>query len=232
MKSAVLVLNIMLAAGVLLAADLAQPSSANQAWKPLFNGKDLTGWRPYGKRAIPGAGWKVEDGILKKIQGMRGGDIITDEKFDNFELSWEWRISPAGNNGVKYFVTEERPSAPGPEYQMIDDATNPDGKNGPTHQTASFYDVLPPSPEKDKVLKAAGDWNTSRIVVRGNRVEHWLNGAQVLAYETGSDAVKQGIARSKFKNAPGFGDKIKGHILLTDHKDECWFRNIRIRELN
>ena len=81
------------------------------------------------------------------------------------------------------------------------------------------------------MLKPAGEWNISRIVVRGNHVEHWLNGSQVLAYEAGSDAVKQGAGRSKFKNAAGFGDKIKGHILLTDHKDECWFRNIKIREL-
>jgi hypothetical protein len=231
MKSAILALVLILSNTVLRADEPAQRTSPDREWKSLFNGKDLTGWRAYGKPAPPGSGWKVEDGILKKIQGVRGGDIITDQKFDDFELSWEWRISSAGNNGLKYFVTEDRPSTPGPEYQMIDDATNPDGKNGPTHQTAAFYDVLPASPEKDKMLKPAGDWNISRIVVRGNHVEHWLNGSRVLAYEAGSDAVKQGVAKSKFKNTPGFGDKIKGHILLTDHKDECWFRSIRIREL-
>ncbi len=230
MKAVAFAVLFILFIDVLHAAEPARPTST-AGWRPLFNGKDFSGWRAYGKQAPPGPGWKVEDGILKKAQGLRGGDIITEEKFDDYELSWEWRISPAGNNGLKYFVTEDRPSAPGPEYQMIDDATNPDGKSGPTHQTASFYDVLPPSPEKDKMLKPAGEWNLSRLVVRGTHVEHWLNGAQVLAYETGSDAVKNGIAKSKFKNAPGFGDKIRGHVLLTDHKDECWFRNIKIREL-
>lgn len=232
MKPAIIALTLILTTAVLPGAEPEQSASADRDWKPLFNGKNLAGWRAYGKQTAPGAGWKVEDGILKKVQGVRGGDIMTNEKFDDFELSWEWRISAAGNNGLKYFVTEERPSSPGPEYQMIDDASNPDGKKGPIRQTGALYDVLPPSPEKDKMLKPAGEWNTSRIVVRGNRVEHWLNGGQVLGYEAGGETVKQGIARSKFKNVPGFGDKIKGHILLTDHTDECWFRNIKIREVS
>src|SRR4030095_16662993 len=122
MKSAILALTVILTSSAVPAAELEQRSAADRGWKPLFNGKDLTGWRPYGKQATPGAGWKVEDGILKKVQGIRGGDIMTEGKFDDFELSWEWRISPAGNNGLKYFVTEDRPATPGPEYQMIDDA--------------------------------------------------------------------------------------------------------------
>ena len=207
------------------------PQEKTAGWKLLFNGKDLAGWRLYGKETPPGPGWKVEEGILKKLADVRGGDIITTDMFEDFELSWEWRISPAGNNGVKYLVTESRPSAPGHEYQMIDDALNPDGKVGPIRQTASFYDVLPPSPQKDKLLKQVGEWNASRIVLRGPHVEHWLNGDKVLKYELGSDAVKAGIAKSKFKSATGFGEKIRGHIMLTDHHDECWFRNIKIREL-
>jgi hypothetical protein len=230
MKSALLAFLFILDSWAITgAANLTGSTSADSGFKLLFNGKDLTGWRAFGKQAPPGAGWKAEDGVLKKIANMRGGDIITEEKFDDFELSWEWRISPAGNNGLKYFVTEERPSTPGPEYQMIDDAANPDGKKGPKRQTAALYDVLPPSAEKDKMLRAAGEWNVSRIIVRGKNVEHWLNGARVLAYEAGGAELKQGIAGSKFKNVSGFGDKIKGHILLTDHKDECWFRNIKIR---
>jgi hypothetical protein len=205
------------------------PKTASGGWRSLFDGKTFAGWRGYRMKATPAKGWKIEDGILKKVAGERGGDIITDETFDNFELSWEWRISRAGNNGIKYLVTEDRPSAPGPEYQMIDDAANEDGKVGPKHATASFYDVLPPS--DDKPLKPAGEWNQSRLLIQGDHVEHWLNGKKVLAYELGGDTVKAAVAKSKFRNSPRFGEKIKGHILLTDHHDECWFRNIRIREL-
>ncbi len=201
-------------------------------WQALFNGKDLTGWRQYGKKAPPGPGWKVEDGILKKVAGQRGGDIITEQTFNDFELTWDWRIAPGGNNGIKYLVSEKRQNGPGHEYQMIDDANNSDGKLGPKHQTASFYDVLPPWPVTKKLLTPAGEWNTSRVIIRGNHVEHWLNGEKVLEYELGSDQVKEGVAKSKFKSARGFGEKIKGHIMLTDHHDECWFRNIKIRSLD
>jgi hypothetical protein len=159
----------------------------------------------------------------------KGEQPITVRKFNNYELSWDWKIMPKGNNGIKYFVTEDRPKSPGPEYQMLDDAEHPDGKIGPHRQTASFYEVLPPA--ADKPLRTPGEWNTSKIVVRGKAVEHWLNGKKVLAYELGSEAVKAGIAKSKFKNDPGFGDKIEGHILLTYHNDDCWYKNIKIREL-
>jgi len=113
---------------------------------------------------------------------------------------------------------------------MIDDTKNPDAKVGPHRATASFYDVLAPSP--DKPLKPVAEWNQSRLLIQGNHVQHWLNGKKVLEYELGSAAVKAAVAKSKFKDAPGFGEKIKGHILLTDHHDECWFRNIKIRELS
>ena len=198
-------------------------------WKLLFDGRSLQGWRLYKKEAAPESGWKVEDGLLKKLAKQRGGDIVTEAKFEDFDLTWEWRITAGGNNGVKYLVTEERASAPGPEYQMIDDTGHPDGKLGAKRQTASFYEVL--APAADKPLKPVGEWNLSRVLIQGNHVEHWLNGAKVLEYELGSEAVKAGVASSKFKNAPGFGTKIKGHIMLTDHQDECWFRNLKIREL-
>ena len=196
-------------------------------WKLLFDGKTTHGWRGYKKPAFPEKGWKIEDGILKKVGGERGGDIITDEKLDDFELTWEWRVGAKGNNGLKYLVTEDRPSAPGHEYQMIDDKGNPDAANGAKRLTASFYDVLPPSSES--LPKPAGEWNLSGIVVVGNHVEHWLNGRKVLEYELGSAAVRAAVASSKFKDAAGFGTKIKGHIMLTDHGDECWFRNIKVR---
>lgn len=195
----------------------------------MFDGKTTEGWRGYKQAAMPPKGWKVEDGVLKKVGGERGGDIITEEKFDGFELSWEWRINSGGNNGLKYLVTEDRPSAPGHEYQLIDDQRHPDAAKGAKRATASFYHVLPPA--ADKPLRPVGEWNASRLLVQDNHVEHWLNGKKVLEYELGSDTLKAAIAESKFKDSPGFGTKIKGHIMLTDHGDECWFRNIKIREL-
>ncbi len=206
-------------------------SAAEQrdGWRLLFDGHSLQGWHLYTKKAQPEAGWKVEDGLLKKLAKVRGGDIVTDATFTDFDLTWEWRVAAGGNNGLKYLVTEQRPGAPGHEYQMIDDSGHPDGKMGAKRQTASFYDVLPPA--TDKPLKPVGEWNASRILVQGNHVEHWLNGAKVLEYELGSEAVKAAVAASKFKNSSGFGTKIKGHIMLTDHQDECWFRNVKIREL-
>jgi len=202
------------------------PQEQANGWKLLFNGRDTTGWHAYAKKAPPGPGWKVDDGVLTKLAKVRGGDIVTDEQFDDYELYWEWKLAPKANNGIKYLVTEKRTSAPGPEYQMIDDEGGADTV-APKHLTASFYDVLPPWPNKK--LNPPGQWNTSRLVIKGNHVEHWLNGAKVLEYELGSDEVKKAVAKSKFKNAPGFGEKIKGHIMLTDHNDECSYRNIKIR---
>ena len=198
-------------------------------WQLLFDGTTFNGWRGYQLKGPPAADWEIKDGTLRTVAKSKGAAIVTEKKFNDFELSWEWRIGEAGNNGVKYFVTESRPKSPGHEYQMIDDARHPDGKKGPTRQTAAFYDVLPPA--ADKPLRPPGEWNTSRIVVRGPRVEHWLNGRNVLTYELGSAAVKAGLAQSKFTKEAGFGDKIAGHIMLTHHSDACAFRNLKLREL-
>lgn len=233
---------------LLLACVLNSPLSAAQAtprtpqnadvrsaaWQTLFDGQTLQGWRPYGKPGagsadIP-AGWRVESGLLHKLPGVKGGDIITERTFLDFELEWEWKLAPGANNGVKYMVTEKRPGAPGLEYQMIDDSAPKWIKLEAKSKTASLYEVLAPSANKN--LKPAGEWNASRIVVRGSKIEHHLNGRLVLACELGSQAVKDGIAGSKFKKYPDFGDKISGHIMLTDHQDETWFRSIRIRELS
>jgi hypothetical protein len=203
------------------------PAEKAAGWTLLFDGKTLNGWRPYAKK--PAGGWEVVDGTLHAIAKVKGSELITEKKYHDFEFAWEWKVPVAGNNGVKYFVTEARTKSPGHEYQMLDDVGHPDGKIGPHRQTASFYDVLPPA--ADKPLRKPGEWNSSKIVVRGNTVEHWLNGKNVLTYVLGSDAVKAGLAKSKFKNDPGFGDKIDGHIMLTYHQDDCWFRNIKIREL-
>ena len=202
-------------------------------WQLLFDGKSFAGWRAYVRPKGPteiGSGWKIEDGMVRKIAAVKGGDIITEKPFNDFELAWEWRIQKDGNNGVKYFVTEKRPQAPGHEYQMLDDKSEKWSKQPVKDLTASFYQVLPAA--ADKPLKPAGQWNSSRILVRGNHVEHWLNGKKVLEYELGSEKVKAAIADSKFKKYPDFGEKISGHIMLTDHTDDAWFRNIKLRELS
>lgn len=194
-------------------------------WKLLFDGKSLEGWRGFGKAEAPTQGWTAEDGCLKLLPKSGRGDIITIETFTNFDFRWEWKLPARANNGVKYLASEERPHTPGPEYQMIDDSLEADAK----HMTASLYDILPPA--KNKPSRPMGEWNQSRILVRGNHVEHWLNGKKVLSYELGSPELKAAIAKSKFKDVKNFGEKIPGHILLTDHGDEAWYRNVKIREL-
>jgi len=202
-------------------------------WELLFDGQSLAGWRGFRGTGIPPGRWIVEDGTIhalatKRTPGDRLGDLITERKYGNFEFHWEWRLAPGANNGVKYLVTEERPNTPGPEYQMVDDFGRA-GTGNRLHQTASFYEVLPPAP--DLPLRPAGRWNQSRILVKGTRVEHWLNGRNVLSFDLKSPEVKAGLAGSKFKDEPGFGDKIAGHLMLTYHGDECWFRNLKVREL-
>lgn len=231
MKSLPVLLALLACAALAHAAELNTLTDAEKkdGWQLLFDGKTFNGWRGYRQKAMPAAGWEIQDGTLKTVAKVKGSEIITEQKFKDFELSWEWRIAPAGNNGIKYFVLEERPKAPGHEYQMLDDDGHPDGKIGPHRQTASFYDVLPPA--QDKPLKPVGEWNLSRILIKGDHVEHWLNGAKVLAYDLGSDEVKAGLAKSKFKGIPDFGTKVEGHIMLTYHGDECWFRNVKIRVL-
>ncbi len=192
-------------------------------WKLLFDGKSLDGWRGYKKPDAPKQGWVIENDCLKHVAKAGGGDIVTIEKFTDYDLRWEWRLPAGANNGVKYLVSEDR-SAPGPEYQMIDDASEATTKQ----QTAALYDIFPPS--KDKPLKPVGEWNASRVLVKGNHVEHWLNGKNVLSYELSSPELKAAIAQSKFKDIKNFGEKIKGHILLTDHHDEASFRNVKILE--
>ncbi len=232
MKPLISFLALIACASLTSAAELNTLTAAERkdGWKLLFDGKSLAGWRTYKEGGKIGAGWIIEDGILKKQAKIGGGDMMTEQPIPataDWELSWEWRIAEKGNNGLKYFITEARKGALGHEYQMLDDHGHPDGKVGPHRQTAAFYDVLPPA--KDKPLKPVGEWNHSRIVVKGQTVQHWLNGAKVLEYVLGSDAVKEAVAKSKFKKIEDFGTKVTGHILLTDHNDECWFRNVKLR---
>jgi hypothetical protein len=202
-------------------------------WILLFDGHSLDGWRAYKKPDAAGLRWTIDDNSLslpaRTAPGTHAGDIISKDTFEQFELSVDWKVARGSNSGIKYFVLEDRDSAIGHEYQVIDDERHPDAKVGPHRQTAAFYDVLPAS---DRPLKPAGEWNTSRIVVRGQTVEHWLNGKKVLQYELNSPALNAAIEKSKFKGIERFGKRQNGHLLLQDHGDQVWFRNIKIRRLS
>jgi hypothetical protein len=210
----------------------ALPNKLSQAekiegWRLLFDGQTTQGWRGFGKQDFPKEGWVVEDGWLKH-KGKGGGDIITRLQFIDFELTFTWRIAVGGNSGVKYFIDEQRGSPIGHEYQLIDDERHPDAKRGPHRKTAALYDALAAVKPR---LRPAGQVNTSKIVVRKNRVEHWLNSKLVLRYQLGSAELAEAKARSKFKDEARWGTKFPTPILLQDHGDEIWFRDLKIREL-
>jgi hypothetical protein len=208
-----------------IAVSLAAPADTN-GWKPLFDGKSLKGWRGY-KQQAPPPGWKVEDGVL--VRSGKGGDLVTDEEFGDFELSLEWKISEGGNSGIFYRALESTELIwhNAPEYQILDNQKHKDGQN-PMTSAGACYALYPPSRD---VTKPVGEWNETRIVAKGKHVEHWLNGTKLLEYEAGSDDWKKRVAASKFKVYPGFGEQPKGRIGLQDHESLVWYRNIRIREL-
>lgn len=222
----------------------AAPNQLTQAeqkagWRSLFDGKTFTGWRGFHNEKVP-TGWIIEDGCISRIQakgelGEAGGDLITADQFENFEFTLEWKISKGGNSGIKYLVSEQLPpkgrSAVSFEMQVLDDDGHPDAKMGinGNRKASALYDIMPPN-EKKK-LKPVGEFNQIRLVVKGNHVEHWLNGEKVLEFERGSEALKALIAQSKFKTQPLFGTFAKGHILLQEHGDKVWYRNIKIREI-
>jgi hypothetical protein len=214
-------------------------------WRLLFDGNSAELWRGWNLKGMPAKGWSVADGCLRcaKTDGRPnggGGDLVTVEEFTDFEFRWEWRISKGGNSGVEYFLFKRDKGAKplyqgddgrslvGHEYQLLDDDAYRGTKNGPDRMTAALYDVVAPAGAAKK-LRPVGEWNESRLVVRQNHVEHWLNGAKVLEYEVGSPAVNAAIAKSKYKGVAGFGAKRTSSILLQDHGEEIWFRNMKVR---
>lgn len=176
--------------------------------------------------AAPSGGWSTDgDGTIHLV-GKGGGSLISKEEYANFTLEWEWKVAPGGNNGIKYWVTKVGGKEwLGIEYQMIDDEKHPDGIKGGSHTTGSIYDIKEPA--KDKAAKPAGEWNQSKIVVQDGKIEHWLNGRLAAEADTKSADWKERIAASKFKNKEGFAPG-KGHLMLTEHGDETWFRKIRL----
>jgi len=205
-------------------------SAADGGWTVLFDGSSTAAWRGYGRDAFPAGGWVVENGALKTVVGGDRCDIVTREKYSGFELELEWRVSPAGNSGVIYRVAEGPEAAwhTGPEMQVLDDSGHRDGKD-PRTSAGSLYALIAP---KGATLRPVGEYNAARLVVRGDHVEHWLNGAKLLDYELGSPALAALIAESKFKDMPRFAKEKEGHVALQHHGEEVWFRNVRIRRLD
>ncbi len=196
-------------------------------WQLLFDGNSLTGWRGYNSESMP-TGWSAENGML--IRTGPGGDIITEQQFADFELSLEWLVGPSGNSGVLFRAVEgqEEVYHGAPEMQILDDAGHADGRS-PLTSAGSNYGLhgVPRG-----IVKSAGEWNTSRIVVVNNQVEHWLNGDKVVEYELGSADWAQRVANSKFAQWPAYGRASRGHIGIQDHGDRVSFRNLKIREIN
>lgn len=207
----------------------AQLSQADQAagWRLLFDGSTLKGWRGYRADTMP-SGWFVKDGALTKTAGTR--DIMTVDQYGDFELTFDWRLTTGGNAGVFYRATEEydRVYWSGPEYQLLDDASAPDGRS----RLSSAGALMSVYPSPAGIVKPANEWNSARIVVKGAHVEHWLNGTKVVDYELWSDDWKAKVAASKFGRWPNYGLAKRGYIAFQgDHSGELNLRNLRIREI-
>lgn len=211
-------------------------------WKLLFDGKTTNGWVGAYKNTFPEKGWEIKDGILKVLssagaESANGGDIVTTEEYSVFDLSFEFKLTPGANSGVKYFVTlneKNQGSAIGLEYQLLDDTLHPDAKLGRdgNRTLASLYDLIKAN-KQARFIRQPGNWNTGRIIVYpDNHVEHYLNGVKVLEYERGSQPYKELVAISKYKVWPDFGEAKQGHILLQDHGNEVSFRSIKIKRLS
>ncbi len=190
-------------------------------FEDLFATGDFSKWTKVNGDPVA-KGWSIHNGVIQR-SGIRPGDIITQQHYENFELRFDWKISKAGNSGVKYRTR----GSLGLEYQVLDDAKHKDRKN-PTHRAASLYELVA-APES-KPLKPVGEWNHARILAKGNTIEHWLNGEKVVEIAVGSDDWKTKFQNSKYKKHEGFGSWA-GPILLQDHNDEVWYRNVQIREL-
>ncbi|KAA6317598.1 hypothetical protein EZS27_032269 [termite gut metagenome] len=209
-----------------------------EGWALLWDGKTTDGWRGAKLSSFPQNGWTIENGILKVIksggkESAHGGDIVTLQTYRNFILKVDFKITEGANSGIKYFVDPDMNksggSAIGCEYQLLDDDNHPDAKLGVAgnRTLGSLYDLIPAP--KDKPFKK-NEFNTAMIVVKENKVEHWLNDVKLLEYERNNQMWNALVAYSKFRNWPNFGNASEGNILLQDHGDEVWFKNIKIKQ--
>ena len=213
-------------------------SEIKEGWKLLFDGVGHRGWINAKTGEFPSTGWEIKEGTLlitPETKGENGGgDIVTEGKFRNFEFQVDFNYTPGANSGIKYFVDTERNGGElrsiGCEYQILDDKMNPDAQAGISgnHKLACLYDLIPPVNVNDK---GPGAWNRAKIVVKGNHVQHWLNGELTVEYERGNEKWKELVGKSKYKDIEGFGMTESGRILLQDHGGKVAFKNIKIREI-
>ena len=203
-----------------------------QGYKLLFDGKDMDGWRAYQNKSA--SSWFVDSGTLHckggdANYGAITADLMTKDQYQNFDFSVDYKISPKGNSGILYLVTEDSASSylSGPEYQIIDDKNFPEKLEDWQHTAANY--ALNPAP--DAQPNPPGEWNHARIVKNGNHVEHWLNGKKVVEYELHSDAWNKNKMAGKFKDVASYGASDKGYITFQNHGSEAWFKNIKIKEL-
>lgn len=204
-------------------------SSTSGKWTTLFSGKPTDKLRGYKMAGFPTNNWVIDGDALKTVPG-KAVDLITTEKYKDFELELEWKVQPGGNSGVIYRVAETNGPTyiTGPEMQVLDDARHPDGKN-PKTSAGSLYAMI--SPNANKKVNPAGEWNKAKLIMKNNHVEHWLNGVKVVEYEWASPQVKELVKVSKFKDMPLFMSQSEGYVALQHHGEEAWYRNVRIRRL-
>ena len=202
--------------------------AARSGWTVLFDGKSTEAFRGFRQASFPTNSWVVDEGALKSLPEVQV-DLITREPYESFELELEWKVAREANSGIMFHVSESEPETymSGPEMQIVDDANTEDGAN-PKTSAGSLYDLIAPT---NKNCHPAGQWNRIRLIVDGNHVEHWMNGAKILDYELGSGSLKALIAGSKFKEWPRFAREETGYIVLQNHGNSVWFRNIRVRRL-
>lgn len=204
----------------------------DKGWASIFNGKNFDGWRSYNHTNVLDGRWQVTEGtIYLDPSKKKVGDIITDQQYQDFEFSMEWKIQECGNSGFFWNVVEnEKYKAvylTGPEMQILDNKCHPDAKIV-THRAGDLYDMIETS---QVTVKPAGEWNHIRVLSLNKKYQFWQNGIKVVEFEMHNAQWKEMVANSKFKSMPDFGLATKGHLALQDHNDEVWFRNIKIKEL-
>ena len=223
------------------------PEEKAAGWVLLFDGKTSNGWEGFNNTPFPTRSWAIEDGAIRTLEDNSGGDIVTVKPYRNYEFRFDWKLAPGGNSGVKYLVQKDwispayRPDMPetwkrqarlraiGPEYQLIDDAELSGAPGSEYGATGALYLLAAPT---NKQLNPPGQWNRSRIVVRGVYGEHWLNGVRIAAFEFNSQELLGRVDQSKFRRIPGYGIKGPGYIAFTHHNSPVWFRNIKLLDLD